>query len=200
MKKVILMLVGGLLGIVLIFAGVVQLNFEKQKDKTYSAVDFSIKELVGKADVQLGKRLYAVRNGCIDCHGSDLSGVMVMDDPAMGSIYGANITSTYLSDWSDEEVARAIRYGIHKNGRSLKFMPSFDFANLSLEDTAALVAYVKSVSPVEKPSHENTFGPIAKVLTLFNQMPVMFPAKVVDLNRVLVKSQLRRQRENLVNI
>lgn len=97
--------------------------------------------------------------------------------------YGANITPHTLSQWSDEEIARAIRYGIHKTGRSLRFMPSFDFEGLSIGDTAALVAYLRSVPSVEKPNHENTFGPMTKALTFAGQMPVMFPAKVLDLQR-----------------
>lgn len=105
-----------------------------------------------------------------------------MDNPPIGTIYGANITPYTLKDWSDEDIAKAIRYGIHKTGRSLKFMPSFDYLGLSIEDTAALVAYLRSVAPVTENSQENTFGPIAKVLNLLGQMPILFPAQALNLN------------------
>jgi len=183
MKKNIFKFLLGLVSVVIAFAVVVQISFNNGKKQVYAAAPFSIKDFVSTADVNLGKRLYAVRSGCIDCHGADLSGSMVMDNGAMGSIYGANITPYQLSQWSDEEIARAIRYGIHQSGRSLQFMPSFDYETLSIGDIAALVAYLRSVPSVEKPSHENTFGPVAKVLSFSGKMPVMFPAKVLDLQR-----------------
>lgn len=45
------------------------------------------------------------------------------------------------------------------------------------------MAYVRSVPPVEKEVPELKFGPVAMLLSSFNQMPVMFPAKVIDHSR-----------------
>jgi len=164
-----------------VFVTAIQMKFSADENKLYESKPFAIHNEVVAADVALGKRLYSVRAGCIDCHGADLSGAMVMDNPAMGSISGANITPFALAQWSDEEIARAIRYGVHRTGRSLRFMPSFDYKGLSLGDTAALVAYLRSVPAVEKPSRANSFGPVAKILSFFGQMPVMFPARALDL-------------------
>jgi mono/diheme cytochrome c family protein len=183
MKKIILRVLAGLVGAIFVLAAMVQFSFTSKKKKTYEAAPFEIAPLVKSADVELGKRLYNVRAGCIDCHGETLSGRVVMENPAMGNIKGANITPFNLKDWSDEEIARAIRYGIHKTGRSLQFMPSFDYTGLSLGDTAALIAYLRTVAPVEEPSQANTFGPVAKVLSSLGKMPVMFPAEVIDLKR-----------------
>lgn len=165
------------------FVTFVQVSFSNNRSRQYKAKDFSIQEMVKTADVELGKRLYTVRNGCIECHGADLSGAKIMENGAMGSIFGSNISPFKLKDWSDEEIARAIRYGIHKSGRSLVFMPSFDFEAISMGDTAALVAYIRSVPAVEKESHTNTFGPIAKMLSAFGKIPVMFPAKIINLQK-----------------
>jgi mono/diheme cytochrome c family protein len=106
-----------------------------------------------------------------------------MNNGAMGNITGANITPFQLKDWSDEEIARAIRYGIHKSGRSLKFMPSFDYQGLSKGDIAALVAYLRSVPEVSTASAQNSFGPIAKMMGLLGKMPVVFPAENIDLKK-----------------
>lgn len=159
----------------------VQFKFSHAAGVQYQSTDFAIRDIVASADVELGKRLYSVRVGCIDCHGEDHSGRMIMDNGAMGTIHGANLTPFNLKDWSDEEIARAIRYGIHKTGRSLQFMPSFDYQSLSLGDIAAMVAYLRSVPPVEKPIHVNSFGPVAKLLSTLGQMPIMFPAAHMDL-------------------
>jgi hypothetical protein len=101
----------------------------------------------------------------------------------MGSIHGANITPSNLASWSDEEIARAIRYGVHRTGRSLRFMPAMDYVALSLGDTAALVAYLRGLPAVERPSHENRYGPVARALSVLGQMPVMFPARIIDQSR-----------------
>jgi mono/diheme cytochrome c family protein len=130
--------------------------------------------------VALGKRIYAVRSGCIDCHGPDLAGVPIMEDEAMGFIYGANITPFKTHQRTDAELARAIRYGINHEGRSLRAMPSFDYEGLSESDLSALIAYLRSVPSVEKSDRENRFGPVSKLLSAFGKLPLLFPARFID--------------------
>lgn len=180
--KIALKILVTFIGLVVIAFVGINLKFNSLSSQKFeeNLYDFTIDELVANADVELGKRIFSVRNGCIDCHGADLTGVMVMDNGAMGSIYGANITPYTLKDKTNKQIAQAIRYGIHSEGRSLRFMPSFDYVDLSIEDIAALIAYIRSVPAVEKASHENTFGPIAKMLSSFGKMPVMFPAHNID--------------------
>lgn len=183
MRKILIRILATIVGIAIIAIASVQIKFNLESSKHYTAPDFTIHDEVLGADVNLGKRLYYVRSGCVDCHGENQAGAQVMDNGPMGTIHGANITPFNLSSWSDEEIARAIRYGIHKTGRTLRFMPAIDFEVLSKGDVAALVAFLRSVPSVEKPSHLNTFGPVAKFLSITGQMPLMFPAKVVDLNK-----------------
>ncbi len=181
--KLLLKVLVGLVVIVGLFGIFVNLNFSKKVNAIHEKPEFAIHEDVLKANVELGKRIYMVRSGCVDCHGANLAGVMVMDNPAMGSIYGANITPFNLKNWSDEEIATAIRYGIHKDGRSLKFMPSFDYLGTSKSDIAALIAFIRSVPEVSDASHVNSFGPMAKILSVLGKMPVMFPAEVMDIKK-----------------
>lgn len=173
----------GFLFVIVVLIGFVATSFSMKSERVFAAPHFSIHEDVVKADIELGKRIVTVRNGCVDCHGEDLSGAKIMENGAMGSIYGANITPYGLKDWTDEEVATAIRYGIHKTGRSLRAMPSFEFASLSKGDIAAIIAYLRSVPEVQKPSHQNTYGPMARVLATTGQMPFMFPAFEIDMNQ-----------------
>ncbi|MBU6153341.1 MAG: c-type cytochrome [Bdellovibrionales bacterium] len=182
MKKIIIVTLGILVFVAATgFVGL-EFAFRSESARTYTVKEFSIHEEVAVADIKLGQRMYAVRNGCIDCHGPDLAGAVIMENGAMGSIRGPNLTPAMLKDWTDEEIARAIRYGVGKNGRTLRFMPSFDFKGLSKGDIAALIAYLRSVPPVEAAGAENRFGPVAKGLSLAGKMPIMFPAKYLDLN------------------
>ena len=62
--------------------------------------------------------------------------------PPVGTLYGANLTPAgEIKDWSDGEIIRAIREGVHKTGRSLIIMPSEVFRHLSDVDVQAIVAY-----------------------------------------------------------
>ena len=44
------------------------------------------------AAVVEGRRL-AVTRGCLDCHGEDLGGTAVIDDPAVGIVHSSNLTA-----------------------------------------------------------------------------------------------------------
>ena len=97
---------GGLVVAGLGFAGLVQRRFVADSETVYQPKAFEIQSLVRQADVQLGRRIYHVRAGCVDCHGADLAGVKVLDDPGIGFVFGANISPANLASWSDEEIAR----------------------------------------------------------------------------------------------
>lgn len=91
---------------------------------------------------------------CAGCHSSTgqtpldgskddfLSGPGV---PPAGSLYPPNLTPAgEVKDWSDGEIVRAIREGIHKSGRPLIVMPAEEFHNLSDADVQAVVAYLRA--------------------------------------------------------
>jgi len=93
-------------------------------------------------------------NGCTGCHSS--SGSLPLDGgtsnflnsdsgPALGVLVAPNLTpGGPLKDWSDGEVARAVREGVDRNGRPLLIMPSDAFHHLSDDDVQAVVAYLRS--------------------------------------------------------
>ncbi len=79
--------------------------------------------------------------------------------PPIGTLYAPNLTPAgEIKDWSDGEVIRAIREGIHKNGRSLLIMPAENFKNMSDEDVQALVAYLRSQPATGEPSPTTQFN------------------------------------------
>ncbi len=178
--KTFLKVIGALLSVVVLGYGFVQLQFQQKSQKVYIPPKINIHEKVLAADPELGHRIYAVRSGCIDCHGEKLGGKLIMDAPPMGRIFGANISPKELKNWSDDEIAVAIRYGIHRSGRSLMFMPSFDYEGLSEGDIAAVIAYLRAQPEVESENPPNTFGPIARIMGVLGKMPVLFPAEFVD--------------------
>jgi mono/diheme cytochrome c family protein len=166
--------------VLILLVGISFFRFSQKANQSFGRPAFSIAAEVKTAEVALGKRIFTVRAGCVDCHGEGGAGVKVMENGAMGSIFGSNITPFRLSSWSDEEIAGAIRYGIHREGRSLRFMPAFDFVTLSKSDIAAVIAYLRTLKPVNQASHVNTYGPMARILAAWGKMPVMFPAFAID--------------------
>jgi mono/diheme cytochrome c family protein len=75
-----------------------------------------------------------------------------MPIPELNHIASRNITpdvETGLGSWSDDEVARAIREGIRKDGTALfPVMPYVDYAAMDDEDVKAIVVYLRTLAPV----------------------------------------------------
>ena len=101
----------------------------------------------------LARGQHLVEIGCADCHGADLSGKAVIDEPPLASIYASNLTAGQggigQSYTNDADWVRAIRHGIRPDGTPLLVMPSQVYYYYSDEDVAAIVAYAKKVAPVD---------------------------------------------------
>ena len=94
-----------------------------------------------------GRRLAAIR-GCTGCHKEDLSGQLFFDDPLIARVTATNL-STRIPDYSDDELARMIRHGVGLDGTSSPAMPSSMFYHLSDRDVGAIIAFLRTVPPVE---------------------------------------------------
>lgn len=134
------------------------------------------------AQIARGERLAQT---CVSCHGPDnrlpLAGVNFAARfplPPMGTLYAPNLTpGGNVDDWTDGELIRAIREGIHKNGRSLLIMPASTYRNLSDDDVQAIVAYLRSQPPTGEPTPDNRLSVLGAIFTfLFDfrtaQLPV----------------------------
>ena len=118
---------------------------------------------------------------CAGCHSPDESLPMaghdfLEDAPPVGRLYAPNLTPTHLAGWTDGEIIRAIREGVHKDGRALIIMPSRFFKNLSDEHVASIVAYLRSQPPVEPdtpPAAMNVLGAI--LVQLFDVLEAQEP-------------------------
>jgi mono/diheme cytochrome c family protein len=81
--------------------------------------------------------------------GSDIGFEM----PGMGVFYPPNLTpdaETGLGKWSDAEIITAFTTGMRPDGRQLApVMPWMSYAHINADDAAALVAYLRSLPPVQ---------------------------------------------------
>jgi mono/diheme cytochrome c family protein len=177
--KRILKWIGRILGVLLLLivvAGIgVFLVSNGRINKTYDITVDTIPIPNDAEAIAQGEHI-ALTRGCADCHGADLAGDILLDDPAIGTIYTTNLTSGQGgigADHSDEDYLRALRRGVGHDGRPLLIMPSQEFYYLSDEDTGTLIAYLKTLPPVDKEQGENSVGPMARVLLLAGALPLL---------------------------
>lgn len=105
----------------------------------------------------------AKAGGCAVCHtaigptGPDLANVygggLEMPD-TFGTWRTPNITpdkSTGIGNWTDDQIARAIREGVRPDGgKMFPIMPYLNYNRLTDDDTRALVAFLRTVKPVQR--------------------------------------------------
>ncbi len=120
---------------------------------------------------RLARGRYLVRGlvGCEICHspkdwnthgapmlpGMELAGQEMPVAGLPGRVVASNLTpdpETGAANWTDDELARAIREGIGPGGRALfPMMPYASYRQISDEDLAAVVVYLRSVPAVRHP-------------------------------------------------
>ena len=98
--------------------------------------------------VKRGKHL-ALTRGCFGCHGEQLQGrVFENPYPWPARAVAANLPA-YARKHDTATINAAIREGIGQDGHALWAMPSYNFRHLSDQDLVALIAYFRSVVPVD---------------------------------------------------
>lgn len=158
----------GIVILLLISVGSVYALSRQKLNRTY---DVTVKPLViptDQAAILHGKHIANTR-GCIDCHGTDFAGQKVIDDPAIGVMHGTNLTNGrggITTTFTDEDWIRAIRHGIAKDGRPLVLMPSVEFSEFSDADLGSLIAFLKTLPPVDRDRVPIKVGPVARALIL----------------------------------
>ncbi|WP_417524581.1 c-type cytochrome [Marinovum sp.] len=115
---------------------------------------------LAEAHMDRGEYLVTTVMACGNCHSpmgpegpiadQALAGRLVEKNPAFTAI-APNITPAgRVSDWSDEELARAIREGLRPDGTVIgPPMPIPLYRHIADDDLSAIVAYLRSVPAVE---------------------------------------------------
>jgi mono/diheme cytochrome c family protein len=184
MKKVLKwvgIVFSGLVGIVIIALIVIYFNSQARLNHVYRIPEENVVIPTDAESIANGKHIFQFR-GCEGCHGEDLEGKVYLDDPAIGKVISSNLTTGkggVGGALSDADWVRAIRHGVRSDGTGLLFMPSTEFYYLSDEDLGDVIAYVKSMSPVDNelsPSSISFTGRI--VMTLVKDLTFV-PAELI---------------------
>jgi mono/diheme cytochrome c family protein len=175
-----------LLSLVVLFILIFAAFYARVEMKRTSKVDvalsaFSIPE--DQISIETGRRLVQVK-ACADCHEADLGGFTFINEPPLAVFTGTNLTGgrgSAVRDYEDVDWIRSIRYGIGRDKRPLMGMPAGDFHGISDQDLGRMIAYLKSLPPVDRENPRQKAGPIGIILYNLGQLPLMFPYEEIDL-------------------
>jgi mono/diheme cytochrome c family protein len=181
LKKIFKWTVFVLITLVSVLIATVLLRQNIKNDRPYP----DIRASADTAVIARGRHLVFSSAHCADCHskmnadsllhlGLDvpLTGGVLFDLP-VGKIYSKNITpdsETGIGKYSDKEIARALRFGVHPDGTVVyDFMP---FHNMADEDLTAVISYLRSQKPVRQEVPEHQLNVVGKIVKAFLIKPV----------------------------
>ena len=127
------------------------------------------------AEIARGKYVFGATGGC-GCHTESgnppkppNSGGRKYEGP-FGTVYSSNITpdpTTGIGNWTDEQIIAAIRLGRRPKGeRLVPVHPYTVFNGMTAEDLKALVAFLRTVRPVNRPTPSKKLVPLFESLAL----------------------------------
>lgn len=169
MKKVLKwvgIVLGSLIGLLLIIAAVLYFIGESRLNQVYTVEPSNLTLPTDAASIEYGR--HRAESLCQGCHGDDLSGVNDwFSAPPIGTIDSSNLTAGaggIGADFTTEDYVRAIRHGIDRDGKPIFMTAVLATSRLSDEDLAAIIAYLKTLPPVDHEIQKRYFTPLARIL------------------------------------
>lgn len=169
---------GGLIGLLVVAAVVLSIIGAARLNNTHDIQAETIAIPTDESALARGEHLMEVAL-CTECHGQDLGGDILIEEPSIGTIYAANITGLGTTH-SDADLVRAIRHGVDTDGRQLVIMPADIYISLSAEDLGAAIAYLKTVPPAESNLPEPELSFMGRVLLAAGMFGDVFPAEYIN--------------------
>ncbi len=176
----------GLIAAIAIFAasGVYMMSEARLRD-VIRGPDFDYPIPTDQASIEKGRHLARTR-GCFGCHGQQLEGKDFGEQWDWPERAVAPNLAAYARNNDPAVIEAALRQGIGRDGKALTSMPSFNFARLTDDDTAALIAFLQSAPIVEKKLPKAKLGWVVRwdfargVETHMAQWVELVPALQID--------------------
>jgi mono/diheme cytochrome c family protein len=182
LARIVGLILAGLLLVLLLAAGGI---YAVSEHRLNQHLDVPADTLTVPTDItamQRGQHLSSAVARCIECHGANLAGRVLFDDSSIGRIVAPNLTrgrGGVGSTFSAADFVHAIRYGVDPSGRPLLLMPSDDYNRFSDADLADIIAYVKSVAPVDTALPTSEIRPFGRALFALGRLDLL-PVESID--------------------
>src|SRR5512138_2317555 len=148
--KIVVASVAGLVVVVAAAAGIVSKLADRKLHRIVQLPQLQVTFAPVAGQLERGEYLFKTR-GCMECHGADGAGHVVIDDKDSGFfVRSPNITAGGASPtrgYTDVDWLRTLRHGVKPSGETLLVMPSEDYVHMTNADLGAIVAYVRSLPP-----------------------------------------------------
>lgn len=154
---------------------------ESRLKKVYKIPEESVPLPTDEISLAEGKRIFQYR-GCEACHGEQLQGLVYMDNPAIGQVITPNLTTGQGgigSQRTDADLVRSIRHGVRPDGTPLLFMPSTEFYFLSDSDLGKVIAYIRSIPPVDNQMAASSLSVTGRIVMNIAREITFLPAELI---------------------
>ncbi|MDH5674745.1 MAG: cytochrome c [Myxococcales bacterium] len=133
-----------------------------------------LQKIARQRAIARGKHLVEARYACIECHGKNFGGGVMVDDPAMGKLMGPNITGGKggkTRNYKPADWDRIVRHGVKPDGTPA-VMPSEDFRYMTDQELSDIVTYIRTVPAVDNEVGGVAFGPVGTILVATGELPL----------------------------
>lgn len=184
--KTILSLIGGVLVLAVVAIAAFFAYFLVYLPEDIPVPDLQVERTPER--VERGRYLANQMLGCIYCHserdwnyfggpvvpGTVGKGGEVFDKSVgvSGVLVSQNITPYNLADWSDGELYLAITSGLHKDRHAMfPIMPADAYRYLVTEDVYAIIAYLRTLEPIEADHPETELTTLQTIIANSRAIP-----------------------------
>ena len=156
---------------------------ERRLERRYDVQPEDLAVRDDPASIARGRHLAIAIGQCAHCHGDDLGGKRVADEPGLGRLHAPNITvgeGGVGASYTNADFVRAIRHGLSPDELPLLVMPAHYFQHFSNSELAALIAYLRSVPPTDRATPMRKIGALTRLALVIGRAPGLLSAEQVD--------------------
>ena len=179
--KRVFIAIASLAGVVVLAAVVMYFLTKSRMNSTYDVLPRSILIPTDSATLSAGKHWVDVY--CTQCHGEQLQGTRMFEDPSIGYIDAPNLTrgkGGISAAYTDVDWIRSVKHGVRPSGKPLLVMPASDYHSLTDTDLGAILAYVQSVPAVDHKTHGYDLSFFSHILAGLGAFGDFLPVENID--------------------
>lgn len=181
--QLIAKILGGVVALALLALATIFVFSTNKLSRSVTYVDSSPPTLRDSANLARGRHLARAIGKCVECHGDDLGGQVIIDGLPFARVVAPNLTTGrggIGEARTDDQIVQAVRHGVGVGGRPLVLMPARNYWHMSDADVGALVGYIRSVPAVDRELAPTKFGLVGRTLLVSGSLDPMFEALEMD--------------------